>query len=230
MDNYKEKYFKYKIKYLQLKNSKNSKNNKNILSGGEHIFDSGKIRQKIDKALGSFRWSSDTILIDCIRDIKTQEKTNKIIQYIFDNDYIEINNHIQLNWSLVYAVKLGLPFVTNKLLSLGADPNFTDQYGMSLVEYAIGEKYKLILSYLIDKKALLVSEEIEKKYNGLINSDYSGDYSGDYIGNYSGEQEDKVDQSIFVSEINMKIYNGIKKILANKKTNLDFDSIDITIE
>ena len=83
---------------------------------------------------------------------------------------------------------------------------------------------------MIDKKALLVSEEIEKKYNGLINSDYSGDYSGDYIGNYSGEQEDKVDQSIFVSEINMKIYNGIKKILANKKTNLDFDSIDITIE
>lgn len=220
MDDYKGKYFKYKIKYLQLKNSKN------ILLGGEHIFDSGKIRKKIDKALGLFRWSYNSILIDCIRDIKTQEKTNRIIQYIFDNDYIEIDNNNQLNWSLVYAVKLGLPFVTNKLLSLGADPNFTDQYGMSLVEYAIGEKYKLTLSYLIDKKALLVSEEIEEKYNQLIKNDYSGDY----IGNYSGEQEDKVDQSIFVSEINMKIYNGIKKILANKKTNLDFDSINITIE
>ena len=52
---------------------------------------------------------------------------------------------------------------------------------MSLVKYAIGEKYKLTLSYLIDKNALMFSEEIEEKYNKLIKN------------NYSNEQENKVD-------------------------------------
>ena len=215
MNNYKNKYLKYKIKYLR------QKYNYNILLGGEHIFDDGKIRHKIDKALNSFRWNTNTILIDCIRDIKTQEKTNKIIKYIFDNNYIELNNLKQLNWALTYAVKLGLPYVTNSLLSLGADPNFIDQYSMSLIEYAIDEKYKLTLSYLTRKKTLFIDDILKEKYDRLIKNDNLDDHI---------EQTNEVDQSIFANETNIKIYNGIKKILLDKQINIDPNSVEITIE
>ena len=60
INNYKKKYLKYKMKYLTFKNEQN------ILIGGQHIFDNGKIKYKIDKALHSFRWNLDMILIDCI--------------------------------------------------------------------------------------------------------------------------------------------------------------------
>jgi ankyrin repeat protein len=214
INNYKKKYLKYKMKYLELKN------NQNILQGGQHIFDNGIIKHKIDKALNEFRWQIDTILIDCIRDIKTQEKTNKIIEYIFENDYIRLENlSVQVNWALTYAVKLGLPYVTNKLLELGADPNFIDQYGMSLIEYAIDEKYGKTLSYLLNKTSIQNDDLIQNKYNKFVEEKIYND------------QEDEIDQSIFANEVNMKIYNGIKKKILDKKIiNLDFDSIDINIE
>lgn len=212
INEYKKKYLKYKMKYLMLKNKQN------ILSGGQHIFDNGKIKNKIDKALNKFRWSVDTILIDCIADIKTQEKTNKIIEYIFNNDYIGLDDSKQVNWALTYAVKLGLPYITNKLLEFGADANFIDQYGMSLIEYGIDEKYGKTISYLLDKTSIQ-DMRIQNKYNKLIKE------------NIFNDQDDKVDQSIFANEVNINIYNGIKKNLLNKKMrNLDFDSIEINIE
>ena len=202
INNYKKKYLKYKMKYLMLKN------NQNIFIGGEHIFDNGKIKHKIDKALHEFKWNVDIILIDCIRDIKTQEKTNKIIEYIFDNDYIGLNDSKQVNWALTYAVKLGLPYVVNKLLQFGADPNFTDQYGMSLIEYAIDEKYGKTLSYLLHKGSIQ-DDILQHKYNKLMKEKIFND------------QEDLVDQSIFANEINMNIYNGIKNKFNKKIINFD---------
>lgn len=210
-NDYKKKYLKYKMKYLNLKKKYN------ILLGGQHIFDNGKIKLKIDKSLYEFKWNIDTILIDCIRDIKTQEKTNKIIEYMFDNDYIQFDNSNQVNWALTYAVKLGLPYVTNKLLSYGADPNFIDQYGMTLIEYAIDEKYGKTLSYLLNK-GIIQDDILQNKYNNLIQE------------NIFNDQEDEVDQSIFSYENNINIYNGIRKLLSNNIKKLDFDSIDIKIE
>lgn len=213
INDYEKKYLKYKMKYLILKT------NQNNLKGGQHIFDNGKVKHKIDKALNEFRWNIDTILIDCIRDIKTQEKTNKIIEYIFENDYIGLENlTTQVNWGLTYAVKLGLPYITNKLLELGADPNFVDQYGMSLIEYAIDEKYWKTLSYLLNKGSIQ-NDLIQNKYNKLVEEK-----------NYN-DQEDMIDQTIFANEVNINIYNGIKKIILDKKIrNLDFNSININIE
>lgn len=211
INNYKKKYLKYKMKYLTFKNEQN------ILIGGQHIFDNGKIKYKIDKALHSFRWNLDMILIDCIRDITSQEKTNKIIKYIFENDYIGLDNSKQVNWALTYAVKLGLPYVTNKLLEFGADPNFIDQYGMSLIEYAIDEKYGKTISYLLNKGSIQ-DDILQNKYNKLVEEKIFND------------QEDEVDQSIFANEVNINIYNGIKKILDKKIRNLDFDSIEINID
>lgn len=74
----------------------------------------------------------------------------KIIQYMFNDNYISIENQIQVNWSLAYAVKLGLPYVVNILLSNRVDPNFIDQYGISLIEYTTDEKFVKTLNYLVD--------------------------------------------------------------------------------
>jgi hypothetical protein len=92
---------------------------------------------------------------------------------------------------------------------------------MSLIEYAIDEKYKLTLSYLIKKNALLIDDLLKEKYDKLIENDNSDDQE---------DQEDQVNQSIFVNETNIKIYNGLKKILLDKQTNLDQNSVEITIE
>ena len=82
----------------------------------------------------------------------------------------------------------------------------------------ISEKYQLTSSYLVNKKNLSIDEELKEKYNELIKD------------NYSNDQENKVNQSIFISETNTKIYNGIKKIIGEIKINIDFDSIDINID
>ena len=69
---------------------------------------------------------------------------------MFNDNYISIENQIQVNWSLAYAVKLGLPYVVNILLSNRVDPNFIDQYGISLIEYTTDEKFVKTLNYLVD--------------------------------------------------------------------------------
>lgn len=205
---WKNKYLKYKVKYLKLKNSIIDNNvllgeDNNVLLGGDNNQfelnpDEEEIFAQLYKTnIDNGNWNKKSIILDCISSTKMQTETVKFIKFLIDKEKI-IPNKKQLEIALVFSVFGGYYLIVEELLKLGANANIN--YGnTTLVDTAI--------SFYFYKTA-----KILMKYGGLSKKYYSPEQFNPSI-NFSNDPENYINQSKNSNKLDEQIYLEFKKKL-----------------
>jgi len=208
---WKNKYLKYKLKYIELKNliNKEKKTKQNILLGGadgltpdeEQIFS-----QIYTTNLENGKWDKKTILLDCIGETKMQTETIKFINFLTDYKNISPTQK-QLDMTLCFSVFNGYYLIVEKLINLGANPNINHN-NKTLVDTAID------LYFYKTAKVLMNHGGLSKKY-------YSKEQFDSKI-NFSNDPENYIGQKYFDSNFNNQIYLLFReKMLEKGKFNFE---------
>jgi hypothetical protein len=144
---WKNKYLKYKSKYLNLKknleknsfqtggNDYNIDNNFNVYPFEINNVDNKTYMDIIKNNFKEKIWKKETAILDCIKSTTMQTETNKLIDYMISNEIIELDKKA-LDIALTYAVFKGLYLIVEKLLKLGANPNLIYKNGSTLTDIA----------------------------------------------------------------------------------------------
>jgi hypothetical protein len=204
--NWKNKYLKYKLKYIELKNVIGQKKNiqYNVLTGGyeyltpneEQIFS-----QIYNDNIENNKWDKKSILLDCIEATKMQTETIKFIKYIGKNKKITPTKS-QLEICLIFSVFCGYYLVVEELINLGANPNIN--YGdWSLVDTAI--------DFYFYKTAKILME-----HGGLSKKYYSQEQLN-LMMNFSNDPENYISMSDNTKKLDNQIYLQFKEKLLNRK-------------
>jgi len=209
MKNYKNKYLKYKLKYIELKN--NEKKN-NILKGGAELTntdiklsDKNILLEIIEKNLKNNNWNKKTIILDCISETKMQTETNKLINYIINKKIIKPSKK-QLEIALIYSVFCGYYIIVEELLKFDINSNILYN-NMNLVDIAIG------LYFFKTAKILMKNNSLSKNFynqNQIISDQY----------NFSHDYENIINNNIIdkKEKLNYDLYYKFKEILLKNST------------
>ena len=207
--NWKNKYLKYKLKYIELKNHKEKKNiQNNILFGGTILTpDEEQIFSLIyNNNIENGTWDKKSILLDCIEATKMQTETIKFLKYIIETKNITPTKK-QLETILVFSVFCGYYLIVEELIKLGSNPkiNYND---WTLVDTAI--------DFYFYKTA-----KILMKYGGLSKKYYSQEQLNSII-NFSNDPENYINQSDKTKKLDNQIYLQFKeKLLNGEKFNFE---------
>jgi hypothetical protein len=202
--NWKNKYLKYKVKYVELKNDISKKNvQNNILSGGYYNYllpDEEQIFSQIyNTNIENGNWDKKTLLLDCIKATKMQTETIKFIKFIMENKKITPTKS-QLEIALVFSVFCGYHLIVEELVKLGANPNIN--YGeWTLVDTAI--------DFYFYKTAKMLM-----KYGGMSKKYYSQEQLNSMI-SFSNDPENYISQSDNTKKLDNQIYLQFKEKLLN---------------
>lgn len=208
---WKNKYLKYKLKYIELKNTlKNKKNiqNNNLLMGGAELTpDEEQIFSQIyNNNIENGSWDKKTILLDCVEATKMQTETIKFIKFIIDNKNITPTKK-QLETVLVFSVFCGYYLIVEELIRLGANPNI-NYNDWTLVDTAI--------DFFFYKTAKMLM-----KYGGLSKKYYSQEQLNTMI-EFSNDPENYVNQKNGLIKLDNQIYQQFKeKMLNGEKFNFE---------
>lgn len=202
---WKNKYLKYKLKYIELKNLIDNEKEikKNILLGGadsltpneEQIF-----AQIYTTNLENDKWNKKTILLDCIGETKMQTETIKFINFLTNYKNI-LPTKKQLDMALCFSTINGYYLIVEKLINLGANPNINHN-NKTLVDTAIN------LYFYKTAKILMNHGGLSKKY-------YSQEQFDSKI-NFSNDPENYIGQNHFDNNFNNQIYLLFRKKMLDK--------------
>ena len=201
---WKNKYFKYKLKYIELKKSYENKNPNTLIGGNSNdkIFD-----ELIAHNLKKNNWNIKTLLLDLIHDSKMQTETNKLINYVISNNIMKPSKkHIEL--ALIYASSNGYYIIVEELIKLGANPNIP-YLGLSMIDNAVKSNYHKTAKILM-------------KYGGKSKHFYNHNQfmKNDIV--FSNEPENIIEFSKQNNDYTIHIYNDFKdKLLSNSKYNFE---------
>ena len=207
--NWKNKYLKYKLKYIKLNNIIGIGVKNNILVGGlnELVPDEELIFSQIyNDNIENNKWDKKSILLDCVASTQMQTETIKFIKYIIKNKKITPTKS-QLEIVLVFSVFCGYYLVVEELIKLGANPKIN--YGdWTLVDTAID------FYFYKTAKVLMGSGGLSKKY-------YSQEQLNSIM-NFSNDPENYVSQSDNTKKLDNQIYLQFKeKLLDGQKFNFE---------
>lgn len=202
---WKNKYLKYKSKYIELKNTQ-----KNILYGGDNYElspDEEEIFSQIyDENLKNDSWNKKSILLDCIKASKMQTQTIKFIKYLMGKKKITPTKK-QLEIVLIFSVFCGYYLIVEELIRLGANPNIN--YGeFTLVDTAI--------DFYFNKTA-----KILMSHGGLSKKYYSHEQLNSLI-NFSNDPENYLPESDYTTKVDNQIYLLLReKLILGGKYNFE---------
>ena len=207
---WKNKYLKYKLKYIKLKNKLNLESNKNnTIIGGSHQSKPDEetiFLELIENNLKNKNWDKKTLILDIISATQMQTGTNKLIDLVISKDMTKPGTK-QLNTSLTFAVANGYYLIVEKLIKLGANPNIkfnTD----SLVDLAL----KL---YFYQTARVLMGAGVIGNHTYSLNKTNPENY------NFSNDPENIVNNNT-EQIISNKIYMELKeKLLLGRKFNFE---------
>ena len=208
----KNKYLKYKLKYVELKNTIEKKNiQKKILLGGEYGMVSTPDEKQIfsqiyDNNMEKGKWEKKSILLDCVEATKMQTETIKFIKYIIHDKKLTPTKK-QLETVLVFSVFCGYYLVVEELIKLGANPimNYNE---LTLVDIAIN------FYFYKTAKMLMIHGGLSKKY-------YSQEQLNSNI-NFSNDPENYINFSLNSTKLDNQIYLQFKeKLLNGEKFNFE---------
>lgn len=208
---WKNKYLKYKLKYIELKNTiENEKNihNKKLLIGGADLTqDEEQIFSQIyNNNIENGSWDKKTILLDCVEATKMQTETIKFIKYLVENKNITLGKK-QLEIVLVFSVFCGYYLVVEELIKLGANPNI-NYNDWTLVDTAI--------DFFFYKTAKMLM-----KYGGMSKKYYSQEQLNTMI-DFSNDPENYINQTNKTKKLDNQIYLQFKeKMLNGEKFNFE---------
>ena len=149
---WKQKYLKYKLKYLHLK-----KNHKSTQMGGKKNYsieleDLDTIAELVESKLKNKEWNKKTILLDCVDSTQMQTETIKLIKYIGKTTNIMlVKKHLES--ALILAVFCGYYLIVDELIKQGANPNLSYN-GLSLVDIAVKFYFYKTAKVLMDSGGL----------------------------------------------------------------------------
>jgi hypothetical protein len=207
---WKNKYFKYKLKYIELKNiikNKNIKENKLLIGGAELTPDEEHIFSQIyNDNIENGSWDKKSILLDCVDATKMQTETIKFIKYLIEHKNMKPNKK-QLESVLVFSVFCGYYLIVEELIRLGANPNI-NYNDWTLVDAAI--------DFFFYKTAKMLM-----KYGGLSKKYYSQEQLNTML-NFSNDPENYILQSANSIKLDNQIYSQFKeKMLNGEKFNFE---------
>jgi len=197
---WKNKYLKYKLKYIELKNQ--TQNQSKQIGGTKNenkIFD-----ELIDYNIKKNNWNLKTLLLDCIRQTTMQTETVNLINYIIKNNIIKPSKkHKEL--ALIYAVSKGYYILVEELIKLGTNPNIPN-YGENLIDNAIKSHYhktaKVLLKYGCVGKNFYSQEQ-------LLSNEINFSNDPENIVGLNGQSQNLSNPNIY-SEV---IYDEFKELL-----------------